>query len=57
MEIESPCVSLCRIDPDNGLCEGCGRSPAEIRAWKMADDAERIAILNNAARRRAERAG
>lgn len=56
LEIESPCISLCRIDPDDGLCEGCGRSPDEIRAWKMADEDEKIAILNNAARRRAQQA-
>lgn len=55
-EIESPCVSLCRMEPETGLCEGCGRSREEIRAWKLADNAEKIAILNRAAMRRAQKA-
>ncbi|HTH15217.1 MAG TPA: DUF1289 domain-containing protein [Magnetospirillum sp.] len=55
-EIESPCVSQCGLD-EKGICQGCGRSVDEIRAWKLADDAEKIAILNSAARRRAEAAG
>jgi predicted Fe-S protein YdhL (DUF1289 family) len=49
-------VSQCGLD-EKGICQGCGRSVDEIRAWKLADDAEKIAILNSAARRRAEAAG
>lgn len=52
-EIESPCVSQCGINPETGTCSGCGRTLDEIRAWKLADDAEKIAILNALAQRRA----
>lgn len=34
---------------------GCGRSLDEIRIWGEAPDAERLQILERAARRRAER--
>lgn len=45
MSIESPCISLCHIDHETGLCEGCGRSIEEIRAWKLAEDGEKAEIL------------
>lgn len=52
--IPSPCTSVCRIDPANGLCEGCLRTRQEIAAWRDAGDAERLAILERLkARRRA----
>jgi predicted Fe-S protein YdhL (DUF1289 family) len=34
----SPCVSLCKIDQDTGLCEGCWRSIDEIIAWGTASE-------------------
>lgn len=41
-QVSSPCVSLCRIDPASGLCEGCLRTIDEITAWgTMSDDARR----------------
>lgn len=55
-EIESPCVSQCSLDAETGMCKGCGRTVDEIRAWKLASNAEKIAILNAMARRRAEQA-
>lgn len=54
-EIESPCVSQCGLN-ENNICTGCGRTLDEIRAWKLADDGEKIAILNALARRRADAA-
>ncbi|MCR6629075.1 MAG: DUF1289 domain-containing protein [Magnetospirillum sp.] len=57
MEIESPCISLCRMDAETGTCEGCGRTLDEIRAWKLADDDGKLAILAAMARRRALAAG
>lgn len=56
-EIESPCISLCRMDAASGTCEGCGRTLDEIRAWKLADNGAKLDILNAAARRRALAAG
>ena len=31
--VPSPCVSVCRMDPASGLCEGCFRTLDEIAAW------------------------
>lgn len=49
--IASPCVSLCGLD-EYDVCRGCGRLRSEIRAWRDADDAERLAILNAVQARR-----
>lgn len=45
MEIASPCVKVCVIDPTSGLCSGCGRTLAEIAAWQSLDDGERRRIM------------
>lgn len=42
--VSSPCVSVCRIDPRTGWCEGCRRTVDEIAAWSALDDAGRIAV-------------
>lgn len=55
-EIESPCVSQCSVDHETNMCTGCGRTIDEIRAWKLADDDGKLAILAALARRRAEAA-
>ncbi|MBC7952059.1 MAG: DUF1289 domain-containing protein [Rhodospirillaceae bacterium] len=52
MSVESPCISLCHMDPETGTCEGCGRTLEEIRAWKLADDDQKSEILNRVAERR-----
>ena len=36
--VPSPCVSLCKMNRDSGLCEGCLRTLDEIIAWSKADD-------------------
>ncbi|WP_244444519.1 DUF1289 domain-containing protein [Nitratireductor basaltis] len=43
--IQSPCISVCDIDPATGLCVGCARSLAEIVAWSSYSDAERAAVM------------
>lgn len=37
----SPCISVCRMDPDNGLCLGCRRSIDEIVAWGRMGEADK----------------
>ena len=49
----SPCINICRMDADNGLCIGCYRSLEEITLWSRSDDAQRQAILAAVAERRA----
>jgi len=54
-EIESPCVKICVIHPETGLCVGCHRTAAEIAAWSTLPPETRRAILAALASR-AERA-
>ncbi|WP_210485678.1 DUF1289 domain-containing protein [Microvirga antarctica] len=41
----SPCTRVCILDPDTGLCEGCGRTSAEITRWFRMSEDERLAIM------------
>jgi len=40
----SPCVGVCNLD-DDGLCEGCLRSSAEIAHWSHMNDDERLHLM------------
>lgn len=43
--VGSPCVGLCRLDQATRWCVGCGRTGAEIGAWRAASDGERASVL------------
>jgi predicted Fe-S protein YdhL (DUF1289 family) len=43
--ISSPCVKLCVVDAQSGLCEGCGRTLAEIAAWGRMSEPTRLALM------------
>ena len=45
MTISSPCIRVCILDPETGLCEGCGRTTEEIARWFRMSEAERLAIM------------
>ena len=32
--IISPCISICKTDPQTGYCYGCGRNNEEKKHWK-----------------------
>lgn len=49
--VPSPCVSLCKMNPDTGFCEGCMRTIEEIVAWSRADDAYKRAVWAELRRR------
>lgn len=40
----SPCISICKLDPDNGWCQGCFRTLDEIAAWSRAADADKLVV-------------
>ena len=53
-DIPSPCTAVCVLDPVTGFCRGCLRTAEEIGRWPVADNDERLAILQQLkARRRA----
>ena len=35
--IISPCISICKTDPQTGFCYGCGRNNEEKKLWKLED--------------------
>ena len=41
----SPCVRVCLLDPETGLCEGCGRTRDEIGQWFRLSEEERLRIM------------
>ena len=42
----SPCVGICALD-DQGLCEGCHRSAAEIASWLQMNDDQRLHLIES----------
>jgi len=50
----SPCVNVCRMNEATGLCEGCQRTLDEIACWSLLDDAEKSAVWDQLAQRRAQ---
>lgn len=52
----TPCIKVCVIDPVSKLCEGCGRTLAEIAQWGSLSEAERLAIMALLSERLAKRA-
>jgi predicted Fe-S protein YdhL (DUF1289 family) len=52
MEIPSPCIGICKLDPASGLCLGCMRTAIEIAAWPRASDALRLEIVHRLRERR-----
>lgn len=51
--VPSPCISVCRMNPATGLCEGCQRSIDEIAQWSSASEQARRGIWQEILRRRA----
>lgn len=49
--VPSPCIGLCKMSPDTGLCEGCLRTIDEICAWGTADDDAKRAVWAEIRRR------
>ena len=50
--ITTPCVKVCVVDGESGLCLGCFRTLKEIAQWSRLDEAERMAITAGLAARR-----
>ena len=45
LTIATPCVQVCAVDGQSGLCLGCYRTLPEIGGWGRFSDAERAAIM------------
>lgn len=44
-EVQSPCVRLCVVHPEERICVGCYRSIDEISAWSRLTPDERRTIM------------
>ncbi|KZX51381.1 hypothetical protein A3711_09895 [Erythrobacter sp. HI00D59] len=53
MALASPCIGVCRLDPAQRYCTGCGRTLREIGDWPEASEARQREILAAAAPRAA----
>ena len=45
IDIETPCVKVCVLDPESGYCIGCGRTRGEIASWLDLTEERRRDIM------------
>jgi predicted Fe-S protein YdhL (DUF1289 family) len=43
--IATPCIKVCVVDGESGLCMGCYRQLSEVAGWSRLTDDERAAIM------------
>lgn len=43
--VPSPCIGVCWLNDDSGLCEGCLRSGDEIRDWMIMTGEQKLQLL------------
>lgn len=43
--ITTPCIKVCAVDGQTGLCLGCGRTLAEIGGWGALTEAARGEVM------------
>ncbi len=51
--IKTPCVKVCVVDGESGLCMGCYRRLNEVAGWARLTEAERETIMAELPSRRA----
>ncbi len=53
-EVDSPCVKICVVHRDAGLCTGCLRTMDEIANWSSMSPEERKSLMETLPARRSE---
>ena len=51
----SPCIRVCRLEGDDGLCSGCLRTRAEIAGWAGLGESERRRLMEGVLAERGRR--
>jgi len=51
--MKSPCINVCAMDPERGVCRGCCRTLDEIAAWSTMPEADQARLLAQLPERRA----
>ena len=54
IDLPSPCVSVCEIDPATRYCRGCLRTSQEIASWARLDFDAKLDLLDCLRGRREE---
>ena len=44
-EVQSPCVKLCVVHPEERICVGCFRTIEEISTWTAMSPDQRAAVM------------
>ena len=52
VKLVSPCISVCQMDAEKGLCLGCYRTREEIAAWLGMSADEQSVLLSKLKTRR-----
>jgi len=52
--LTTPCVKVCIVDGESGLCLGCYRTLEEIAGWSRLEAAQRAAIMADLPARRGQ---
>ncbi len=56
-KLPSPCISVCQMDPSDGICLGCYRTRGEIASWRSMDQKDQLKLLDILSQRRAAATG
>ena len=52
VHVPSPCINVCQMDQQSGLCLGCRRTLQEIAEWLEMTPEEKLATLDRVEARR-----
>ncbi|MDO9431687.1 MAG: DUF1289 domain-containing protein [Pseudomonadota bacterium] len=50
--IKTPCIKVCVVDGESGLCMGCYRQLSEVAGWAKLTDDDRARIMTELPDRR-----
>lgn len=50
--IKTPCIKVCVVDGESGLCMGCYRKLSEVAGWAKLTDEARAGIMEELPSRR-----
>ncbi len=56
-KLPSPCISLCVMSPQTGLCQGCDRTMDEIIGWSSAGEDRKRTVWRAILQRRQKAPG
>ncbi len=56
-KLPSPCISVCQMDPSDGVCLGCYRTRGEIASWRSMNEVDQLKLLDVLSERRAVATG